>query len=914
MPRLGRSRYLTCFYCSRRTSTRNDGHVRQFACPNCAATNYLDGNGDITDPPTSTTAPETDSTTAPLFATAPPSFVRNRAGDGTRAGVSGGADGESVFCATCLKNQHLFVASLAQYFPADPDHPDAPELERKYFRFRQNLEQRYPQVCAQCEPRVLARLQAAAYTAKTDHLRRMVDYSRRVRLARPTYLDAADRLGRWLWWAGLLLQFFWQAGVLGRIVAAVGDGTAAATLGTTSDDDGLDLDIVLGTDDGFVDGVFVNHAAGSGHAAIPWMLQPVLRRLVANADRLQALCVGATVAGCWWNPHFVQTARGFTKPLIGLPTWYAYQATILLVRVALAKLTGLAGEHTDGDGDGDELLPAFPPAAIAGAHIFVAVFVLYLYVSAPRVIRKDLRPLFGKLPTTPLSPRPLPGAAAEDRQSGHQKHRLETMSDVLDEITSTPPSRIQRSGIDHIAGRDGGGPYRTALSNHNADSGYSPQRSRGYDARFRPLRTTADYSSAQPPSSLFKDMDPDDDDAYGSSVDEMDWTPTQPSQSPHRAFNTFEPDVPNAFSRPTATASSVGSFSQMPVEADRGPFWHKVPPAPTSIAQRILNRPNAPRLLPQQQHGASKDGTGTAAFFRRSDETLRTLDLDTRGLASSSSSVEFAQPSFFAEDLRDKARRSGDGNGGGEDDPSSFLSDLFSQTFTLGTGGGATNVENDQGPAHDSMPDRGRRGGLGVHGAATEPSWWRRLAWLAIILTSAGFLHSVQATDQSVDGVDGHAASTIAVDRIRPYLRILETAAAGLCALTAASLTGESARRWSHAVVVRREQRRTKTKTDASIAAPGPSVWVPVFGFLLGLGSVGLAGWMAVQMWRVLPAENGPQSYRAHEISNGDDAHSYPYTSQPEPPVAVWPWWQLAWLHGTVAAHQVWNMCVRGGF
>lgn len=42
MPRLGRSRYLSCFYCSRKTSKVWDGKLREFDCPNCEATNYLD--------------------------------------------------------------------------------------------------------------------------------------------------------------------------------------------------------------------------------------------------------------------------------------------------------------------------------------------------------------------------------------------------------------------------------------------------------------------------------------------------------------------------------------------------------------------------------------------------------------------------------------------------------------------------------------------------------------------------------------------------------------------------------------------------------------------------------------------------------------------------------------------------------
>lgn len=42
MPGFKRTRYLACFYCGRKTSTPYDGRVRQFECPSCDATNYLD--------------------------------------------------------------------------------------------------------------------------------------------------------------------------------------------------------------------------------------------------------------------------------------------------------------------------------------------------------------------------------------------------------------------------------------------------------------------------------------------------------------------------------------------------------------------------------------------------------------------------------------------------------------------------------------------------------------------------------------------------------------------------------------------------------------------------------------------------------------------------------------------------------
>src|SRR6185436_4840701 len=77
----------------------------------------------------------------------------------------------------------------------------------------------YPQVCGDCEPKVLERIQQAGYTAKTDHLRRIIDRSRQTRAGWRTPLDVLDLLGRRLWQAGLALQLLWQLSVICAVLA-----------------------------------------------------------------------------------------------------------------------------------------------------------------------------------------------------------------------------------------------------------------------------------------------------------------------------------------------------------------------------------------------------------------------------------------------------------------------------------------------------------------------------------------------------------------------------------------------------------------------------------------------------------------------------------------------------------------------
>ncbi|CAK7197984.1 hypothetical protein SEUCBS139899_000638 [Sporothrix eucalyptigena] len=910
MVRLRRARYLSCFYCGRRSSIAYDGVMRQFACSRCDATNYLDENGDITDPPTSTTA--ASETMTPFFASGPEPFHDDLGSPGSVSSTGHGSPsgGQAVFCKTCLKNQHLFISSLAQYFPSDPNHPDTPELERKYFRFRQGLEQRYPQVCADCEPRVLDRIRDAGYTAKTDHLRRMVDYSRQVRLTRATPVDAANWFGRKLWWAGLSFQILWQVGVIGSFLLH-------------SSQSHIVEDLSFGNDI-IVEGESTTAATNHDRTQTPTVatlivfLYPVLRFAVSKADVFRFLCITATLASCWWNPFLVQTIRGFTKPLIGIPTWYAYQAAIILARLLLAKVAGGPNAANADDGSSTTL-----PPTIAGAHAVAALFIFYLYTVAPRAIHKDLRPLFSRLPETPLTPqRALKDAGLRQQQSENRRRGLETLSDVLDEISTTPqlhqmqssPLRRRDSDTD---GWDGWQPSQNGFSRSQSQQtaggigGYQGTTSSwqaGREISFSSLKNGG-YGSITPASQLSETWSQGHDYYNSGDADEMDWTPTQPSsqlptQSPHRAFNTYQPGTSQFGQRPP---SSAGAFSQTPVEADRGPFWYKVPPAPTSIAQRIFNRPNAPRLIQKTMPEENVNGQAGASFFSKNSNSSpgRNLNLDARGLAGASSSVEFAQPSFFAEDLQRKPQKGGQG-AQTDEDPGSFLSDLFSQTFSLGAGGGHDDVGDDvyAASADDSTSTSNVNGAYSHQQKASShakrqqrsvassasvcggPSLLRQAATFITTLASLAAVYLLREGINEKEAAHSSTATTDVFQYVKPYARLIEASAVSLCAAFAISLMGES---------IHRRHRR--------------SVPVLMVGLVLGLASVSMAGWMALQMWMML--QEGEESMASSDTYSWLDNSNSNQQQQQHEFALPWRWWELASLHGTVLAHQAWNILVQ---
>ncbi|KAH7133114.1 Ima1 N-terminal domain-containing protein [Dactylonectria estremocensis] len=375
MPRLRGTRYLTCFYCGKRSNTKFDGITRDFLCLYCDATNYLDENGDITDPPVATEreAPAT------LYADPRPS--------------SPDPSQDSIFCATCLKNQRLFTSSLAQYLPEDPSHPDYAELERNYYRFRKGLEERYPQVCDECAERVDGRIAQAGYTAKTDHLRRMMEKSRGRRdvPGKVTALDWANILGRGLWWAGLVVQMLWHAKA---VSAALGH-----------------------RDEGMYD---------PDDMSWPTLATICLAWVVAflpPADTLINLAVLANVLSVWWNPKFVQFSRGFTRHLLGFTQWYSFQGLIIFFRLLFRRVLELDGGKAQSRG------------AQLSAHLGMAVVMNLIYTLARRSIRVDTTPLFGTYSTT-VSPRPRKTLAKKREEP---KSLSELLNEALDSPTATPP-------------------------------------------------------------------------------------------------------------------------------------------------------------------------------------------------------------------------------------------------------------------------------------------------------------------------------------------------------------------------------------------------------------------------------------------------------------------------------------------
>ncbi|KAL9108541.1 MAG: hypothetical protein Q9187_008284, partial [Circinaria calcarea] len=292
-------------------------------------------NGEITDPP----AHETSSTiryAQSLRRPASPVFA---------------SPDEALFCATCLKNQHLLTQSLASYLPSIT-HPDYDTYEASYPKYRERLEEEYPQVCEECEPRVRERIRATGYAAKTDHLRRMMERTRGGvgSQQKVDWRHVVVYLGSIGWWAGLIGGILWDA--FGTI---------------TVPNDGLrDSDetpsVLRCLQDSLKDG-------GVGHHCID-TIQPIANWALA-----------ISILSFWWNPCLWMKIQGRGGRMVGLSEYYKLHGLLLATRLVVI--------YTLRDSTGSQL----SHQSLKAIHAFMVVFALVMSRVSYRAVQMDNTPL-----------------------------------------------------------------------------------------------------------------------------------------------------------------------------------------------------------------------------------------------------------------------------------------------------------------------------------------------------------------------------------------------------------------------------------------------------------------------------------------------------------------------------------------
>ncbi len=214
----------------------------------------------------------------------------------------------SAFCVTCVKNQHLYNESLAAYFPSE-DAPDFEEYEKALPAFKKGLEERYPQICEDCEPGALAWLRNTNYQAKADNVRRIMDKTRPGHFSyQSDWRNLVVWLGGWIWFVSWLGQISWD--VVSLMTSETGPG-------------------------GLVGEDYKNSILSA--ATHLWQAMGLSSMVLYSPEPMNLVARYALVLGLlsfWWNPRLqlhLEVKRG---RIVGQWDFYKLQATLFAIRCA----------------------------------------------------------------------------------------------------------------------------------------------------------------------------------------------------------------------------------------------------------------------------------------------------------------------------------------------------------------------------------------------------------------------------------------------------------------------------------------------------------------------------------------------------------------------------------------------------
>lgn len=223
------------------------------------------------------------------------------------------AEPASLFCNTCQRNQLLLNKTLAEYLP-DEDDPDYDKYAASLDAYRSELEDRYPQVCPHCLPRVQDQIRAAGYAAKADNLRRMIDrsreHSRAVQTRRQTWTLRFIALAKCIYISSVVVGLLWHAVAL---TMAGGDDVNL--------DLGLDVDIISWS-------ACLANAVSLRRAHQSCVFSPFAWKLLQTSLLLDWMTV-------WWNPKLASKTNSITGRMRGLKSLWAIRALVLSLRTAV---------------------------------------------------------------------------------------------------------------------------------------------------------------------------------------------------------------------------------------------------------------------------------------------------------------------------------------------------------------------------------------------------------------------------------------------------------------------------------------------------------------------------------------------------------------------------------------------------
>jgi hypothetical protein len=205
----------------------------------------------------------------------------------------------------------LYTSSLRQYeVETDPYNPNFRASEKEYYKFKKDLERRYPQVCEDCYKGAEREIVKAGRLAAADHGRILRERTRlRAELA---YKDSIV-----LWYRsitiwvvfGLISKSLFYLGIMGQLL-----WNTSAILSVVFDEHSE---------------VILNYLPS--YAITTFSLFISLFNNLAWAKR----SIFCSLMVSWWSPNWWQWFNGYSTHLVGntFQDWYKFQTVSIVTRL-----------------------------------------------------------------------------------------------------------------------------------------------------------------------------------------------------------------------------------------------------------------------------------------------------------------------------------------------------------------------------------------------------------------------------------------------------------------------------------------------------------------------------------------------------------------------------------------------------
>lgn len=312
------------------------------------------------------------------------------------------APADDIFCDDCQHNQTLYTSLLAEFLP-DEDDPEYDKYLAAYDEYKVELEERYPQVCKYCLPRVQNQIRNANHVARADNLARIMEASKERRTivytSRQTWTLRAISLAKWTYMASTVVGLLWHAAGL----------------------------IMVPKED-IRDGQIFSWSACAHQALLSRAVDDICVFSPYIVKWLQYAVI-ADLLTIWWNPKLKLKTNSLTGRMQGLKSLWSIRCAVVILRFASLYYW----QHTPIDSD---KLQSFRYTHMVMAGVLALSSLLTW---------KTVRIVYGAAPTFPKAAQEpvlsAPSSAKKERRGSY--HPAHPQADLFDSMAHSFASGIQ---------------------------------------------------------------------------------------------------------------------------------------------------------------------------------------------------------------------------------------------------------------------------------------------------------------------------------------------------------------------------------------------------------------------------------------------------------------------------------------